>query len=102
MHSWRRGCRPRPIKKSGDTIDAWQWVADRGVGIDDAYKTKVFDRFFRIDDPKIKSFPGMGLGLYISAAIIRRHNGTIGLKSKKGKGSVFHFTLPYMQDDYGG
>jgi two-component system CheB/CheR fusion protein len=39
----------------------------------------------------------MGLGLYISAVIVQRHHGTIGLKSKLGKGSSFHFTLPYLQ-----
>jgi two-component system CheB/CheR fusion protein len=72
-------------------------VVDKGIGIDDAYKTLVFDRFFRVNDPSVKTSPGMGLGLYISAVIVQRHHGTIGLKSKLGKGSSFHFTLPYLQ-----
>ena len=72
-------------------------VTDKGIGIDDADKTLVFDRFFRVNDPSVKTSPGMGLGLYISAVIVQRHHGTIGLKSKLGKGSSFHFTLPYLQ-----
>jgi two-component system CheB/CheR fusion protein len=72
-------------------------VLDNGIGIDDAHKNLIFDRFFRVNDPRVKSSPGMGLGLYISAVIVQRHNGTIGLKSKLGKGSTFHITLPYAQ-----
>jgi two-component system CheB/CheR fusion protein len=74
-------------------------VADKGIGIDEAFKGKIFTRFFRINNPTMKTFPGMGLGLYISAAIIQRHNGTISVKSKAGDGSVFSFTLPYTPEN---
>jgi two-component system CheB/CheR fusion protein len=72
-------------------------VADKGIGIADKYKERVFDRFFRISNAELKTFPGMGLGLYISSIIIQRHGGTIDVKSKPGKGAVFRFTLPYKQ-----
>ncbi|MBT1707959.1 PAS domain-containing protein [Fulvivirgaceae bacterium PWU5] len=72
-------------------------VTDYGIGIEEANKAKIFDRFFRVNDPRVKAFPGMGLGLYISTIIVQRHGGTIGLSSRPGKGSVFHFTLPYGQ-----
>jgi len=39
-------------------------------------------------------YSGLGLGLYISAEIIKRHNGQIGADSELGKGSTFWFTLP--------
>jgi signal transduction histidine kinase len=72
-------------------------VTDQGIGIEEVNRTKVFERFFRINDPRVKAFPGMGLGLYISTIIVRRHGGTIGLSSRPGKGSAFYFTLPYHQ-----
>jgi PAS domain S-box-containing protein len=72
-------------------------VADKGIGIADEYKKQVFDRFFRVSNAELKTYPGMGLGLYISSIIIQRHKGTIDVKSKPGKGSVFRFTLPFRQ-----
>ena len=58
-------------------------------------KEKVFERFYRINDPSVHTYPCMGLGLYITAGIVHRHGGKIGVESVPGKGSVFHFTLPY-------
>jgi two-component system CheB/CheR fusion protein len=70
-------------------------VMDAGIGIPEKMLDKVFDRFFRIQNPKIQTYPGMGLGLYISAAIVERHGGAISVKSKEGTGSLFVFSLPY-------
>jgi PAS domain S-box-containing protein len=69
-------------------------VRDEGYGIPDADRAKVFDRFFRVTSNNMDSYPGMGLGLYISAQIIHRHGGTIDVQSQLGQGSVFSFTLP--------
>ncbi|WP_276485592.1 CheR family methyltransferase [Paraflavitalea pollutisoli] len=71
-------------------------VQDNGIGIPEEMQHKVFDRFFRISYAHSNTYPGMGLGLYISAGIVRRHGGSIGLKSKPGEGSQFYFTLPYV------
>ncbi|HEY0432358.1 MAG TPA: ATP-binding protein, partial [Chitinophagaceae bacterium] len=54
----------------------------------------VFDRFYRVHDRGFDSFPGMGLGLYISSWIISRHGGEIWAESQEGKGSTFYFSLP--------
>src|SRR5205085_6825058 len=70
-------------------------IKDMGIGIPEELQGKVFDRFFRVSNPQIQTFPGMGLGLYISAGIIRRHGGTISVVSYEGKGSEFSFTLPH-------
>jgi signal transduction histidine kinase len=70
-------------------------VRDSGIGIPEDLQKRVFDRFFRVSNPRIHSFPGMGLGLYITAGIIHKHGGTISATSKAGEGSVFCFTLPY-------
>jgi two-component system CheB/CheR fusion protein len=69
-------------------------VQDFGIGIDPKLKEKVFDRFFRVNDPEIKTFPGLGLGLYIAAEIIKRQSGKIWLTSEQGKGSSFYFSVP--------
>lgn len=69
-------------------------VEDHGIGIDNNHTQKIFDRFYRIDDLQVKNASGFGIGLYLCADIIARHNGKIGLKSEPGVGSNFYFTLP--------
>jgi two-component system phosphate regulon sensor histidine kinase PhoR len=66
-------------------------VQDFGIGIPVSQHSKLFSRFFRVTE---NTFPGLGLGLYISNEIIKRHSGTMGFKSEEGKGSVFYFILP--------
>lgn len=69
-------------------------VRDHGLGISQDQQEKVFERFYRVSGPQGNSFPGLGLGLYISHEIIKRQGGRIWVESEKGKGSVFCFTLP--------
>ncbi len=72
-------------------------VADKGIGISEDAKEKIFGRFFRGNHPKINTYPGMGLGLYIAAGIIHQHAGKIWVESEPGQGSIFYFMLPYQQ-----
>jgi PAS domain S-box-containing protein len=69
-------------------------VQDFGIGIEKDHVNKVFDRFFRVAQPDLNTFPGLGLGLYIAAEIIKRQGGKIWAKSTRGKGSTFCFSLP--------
>jgi signal transduction histidine kinase len=69
-------------------------VEDHGIGISEENREKVFQRFFRESGNMESTFPGIGLGLYISSEIIKRHYGRIWVSSKKGKGSKFYFSLP--------
>ena len=71
-------------------------VRDSGIGIPDDLKTKVFDRFFRVKNPRVHSFPGMGLGLYITAGIIHQHGGRILVDDKQETGTLIYFTLPLI------
>jgi len=67
-------------------------VTDYGIGIPDNQLAKIFDRYARVNnDSKVS---GLGLGLYISSEIIKRHQGKIWAESELGKGSTFSFTLP--------
>jgi signal transduction histidine kinase len=69
-------------------------IRDSGIGIPEEMRQKVFDRFFRVKQQQVQTFPGMGLGLYITAGIIHRHGGDIWVESNEGQGSRFFFTLP--------
>lgn len=73
-------------------------VRDFGIGISKENWGKVFDRFVQIKELEKEALPSLGLGLYISAEIVKRHEGNIWLKSEKGKGSTFFFTLPIGSD----
>ena len=68
-------------------------VQDFGVGIPKEKQSKLFDRFYRVEETA-KQFSGLGIGLYISCEIIQRHNGRMWVESEEGKGSTFYFTLP--------
>ena len=69
-------------------------VQDFGIGIEQEHLNHIFERFHRISDPEEKTYPGLGIGLYIAHEIIQRHGGTLTVESEKGKGSRFSFTLP--------
>jgi two-component system phosphate regulon sensor histidine kinase PhoR len=68
-------------------------VKDNGPGIPPEKLPHLFDRYYRVDNSGIQ-YSGLGLGLYICAEIIKKHNGQIGADSDVGKGSTFWFTLP--------
>jgi two-component system, OmpR family, sensor histidine kinase KdpD len=68
-------------------------VSDQGPGIDDFDQTMIFEKFYRGKDQRYL-VRGTGMGLPIAKAIIAAQNGTIGVTSQLGHGSVFSFTLP--------
>lgn len=68
-------------------------ISDQGMGIKEEELKKIFQRFYRVGDIQ-KSYPGMGIGLYICDQIVKNHGGTLWAESKLGSGSVFSFTLP--------
>lgn len=69
-------------------------VTDSGIGIDKKNHAKIFEQFFRVNDGHDNTFPGLGIGLYISQQIAHRHNGSITVSSEKGMGSRFTLHLP--------
>ncbi len=73
-------------------------VIDSGVGIAQDELKHVFDKFYRTEDSGSK-FQGLGLGLYICADILVRHNCDYGAESELDKGSVFYFNIPVVQRD---
>lgn len=77
-------------EKRGITVS----VQDYGLGISKDEQSKIFTRFFRADVARKTNITGIGLGLYIAKKIIKEHSGEMGMKSVKGKGSTFYFTIP--------
>ena len=72
-------------------------VQDFGIGIDKAHQQKIFERFYQVHDTAERGASGLGIGLYISNQIIKRHDGWMKVESIRGKGSTFSFTLPLFQ-----
>lgn len=68
-------------------------VADEGPGISDQHKTKIFDRFYRVDKARSRAQGGNGLGLSLAQAIVQRHKGTIEVTDNQPHGSVFKIIL---------
>jgi two-component system sensor histidine kinase VicK len=69
-------------------------VADRGEGVPEKDRGRVFERFFQVGDPAQHSSEGIGLGLYIAREIVEAHGGEIWCEPREGGGSIFRFTIP--------
>lgn len=89
--------RGRIVVRSGRLGDERVWIEieDNGSGMPEAVRQRVFDPFFTTK-PVGK---GTGLGLSLSYGIIRKHNGSIEVRSEPGQGSVFRIELPIRHDD---
>lgn len=74
-------------------------VADTGIGISSEDQRKIFDRFFRVDDPLVHEESGTGLGLSIAVSLVEMHGGEMTVESEAGEGSIFTFTLPLAEGE---
>ena len=81
------------VRTQKDRTSAIVSVIDFGIGMSKSEQKSIFERFYRVNDHD-STTPGLGMGLYIAAAIIKEHNGEIKVKSKLNEGSVFSFSLP--------
>jgi signal transduction histidine kinase len=69
-------------------------VSDQGVGIRKEHMPRLFEKFYRADDPAVRRTSGTGLGLYIVRSLVTMLGGQVHVRSRHGKGSVFIVTLP--------
>ena len=69
-------------------------ITDTGYGIPEEAQEKIFEEFYRVDNPINQQVKGTGLGLTLVKHIIEAHKGKIWVRSKVGHGTTFSFTLP--------
>lgn len=72
------------------------YVKDSGIGIPDEDQKMIFEPFRQVENNNSRTYGGNGLGLSISKALVEKLGGTMSLQSKTDKGSVFTFTIPYV------
>lgn len=72
-------------------------VKDTGIGIDERERERIFDRFYRAGDDRVKAITGTGLGLCLAREIARLHGGDITIESELDKGSEFTLTIPVAE-----
>lgn len=70
-------------------------VKDFGIGIPKEYQADLFKKFYRVEQSATHA-QGLGIGLYICAEILERHNCKYGVQSVPGEGSVFYFSIPII------
>ncbi|WP_207477997.1 ATP-binding protein [Arenibaculum pallidiluteum] len=73
-------------------------VEDRGPGIPEAFRSRIFQRFAQADSSDTRRTGGTGLGLSISRGIVERHGGRLGFETETGRGTVFHVDLPLIPE----
>lgn len=83
------------LTKNIETIDLKFAVFDTGIGIPKDKMSQLFQSFSQVDNSLTRVYEGTGLGLSISKKLIELMGGLIGVESELGKGSVFHFSIPF-------
>lgn len=85
---------PIVVKLTHEDADIVLRVIDKGMGVPDDVKDRLFSRFFRADNARKQRPDGTGIGLYLAKKIIDGHQGKVVFESTLGKGSTFGFRLP--------
>ncbi len=83
---------PVEVRVTSVGDEAFVFVRDHGIGIHDADQRRIFGRFERAVSRE--TYPGMGLGLWITREIVEAHGGRIGVESRPGAGAMFQVALP--------
>ena len=68
-------------------------VADKGIGIKDEEKLRIFDKFYRVGREETLKTKGTGLGLYIVKQVLDNHYAQIKVKNNRPTGSIFEVTF---------
>jgi PAS domain S-box-containing protein len=74
-------------------------IRDFGIGINQEHHERIFERFYQVSEREANTYPGLGIGLYISHEIVVRHHGRIWVESSKGNGATFFVAFPLQSAD---
>jgi len=85
---------PITVRLLATTACARIEVQDQGIGISLTHQQRIFERFYRVSEGLTRGRDGTGLGLAIAQSLIEAMDGTIGVRSCPGQGSLFTITLP--------
>lgn len=88
------------VHVTAEQAESW-WVfcvEDNGIGIPEAYRSRIFDVFQKLHTRK--EYPGTGIGLSICKTIIERHRGRMWVESEPEAGSRFYFTIPIKESNF--
>lgn len=84
------------VKVMSDGNEISVAVKDSGIGISQTDQSRIFERFYRAEGKNENRFSGFGIGLFIAAEIIKKHDGNIWVCSKEDQGSTFYFSIPLI------
>lgn len=73
-------------------------VKDDGIGIPADEITNIFKLFYQVQNPLVREFPGLGLGLTILKEVLKKIKGKVLIKSEESQGSVFKILIPFMKE----
>ena len=85
------------VRISGDDGSATFEVSDTGLGIDPGQHERIFEKFTRADDSRLKGITGSGLGLALAREVARLHGGDVTVESSVGQGSTFTVFIPTVE-----
>jgi PAS domain S-box-containing protein len=88
----------RDVTQPGPQVYIIIAVADTGVGIPPEEQERIFERFYRADNPLQMEAGGMGVGLAVVKSLVEAHGGRVWVESHVGQGSVFHIALPVERE----
>ncbi|WP_297716764.1 ATP-binding protein [Intestinimonas sp.] len=82
------------IAAGRNPLRVWMEVSDNGIGIPEADRPRIFERFYRVDKARSRESGGTGLGLSIAKEIVDRHEGILALVDRPGPGTTIRIELP--------
>ena len=92
---------PPQIEVSGNQTDGHVRlvVKDHGIGIPTDARGRLFEKFYRVNDPELNNVVGTGIGLYLVRQVVENHGGRVEVASQPGHGSAFEIDLPFALAD---
>jgi signal transduction histidine kinase/putative methionine-R-sulfoxide reductase with GAF domain len=77
-------------------------VKDHGIGIPREAQSRLFEKFYRVNDPRLQNVSGTGIGLYLVRQVVEGHGGQVAVESQPGEGTAFRIDLPSATNGDGG